>query len=282
MSPQPHSTAPNSDRERLYGLDPAEFVAARVTTVRELRSQGRRDEAAAVEKLRKPSIAAWIVNRIARDEPGLLGELLEAGARLREVQLAAGSAHDLRAAVDSETAALEALMPAARRLAAHTGSSGDVALRRARETLHAAALDPDLAEDVRGGMLAREQQAVGFPMGVAVPARVEPSRSRKPKPETRPARTTDAVAAKRLERAAKAAAAAQEKLATAAADLARRQDDLEAAEADLDQARRTVTAANQRVERAQHGVNAAGRARDDASRRAEEATARHRELGGGN
>ena len=53
-------------------------------------------------KLAKPSVAAWIVNRVSHDRPDLVDDLLDAGARLREVQLGAGSAADLRAAAEDQ------------------------------------------------------------------------------------------------------------------------------------------------------------------------------------
>jgi hypothetical protein len=269
--------APDAERERLYGMEPDGFVAARTAAARELRKEGRRDEAAAVEGLRKPSLAAWIVNRLARDEAGLVGELLEAGAHLREVQLAAGSPRELRAAIEAEAGVLEELMRRAGRIAARSGTGGEAALRHARETLHAAALDPDLGDEVRRGVVVREQQAVGFPMGVSVPARRPRAAGRKAKPAPRRPAPTDAVSAKRIERAAAAKTAAAEKLATVTALLARAQDDLAAAERDVEHERAAVASAERRAERARRAVAAARRAHDDASRKAQDADARHRE-----
>ncbi|HEX5260345.1 MAG TPA: hypothetical protein VFW18_02630, partial [Gaiellales bacterium] len=211
--------------ERLYGVGLDEFVAARTAAARELREQGRRDEAAAVQALRKPSVAAWIVNRLARDEEELVAELLAAGARIREVQLGAGSPAELRSASEAEQAALDALMRVAARVAAAARSGGG-SLERVRETLRAAAVDPDLAELVRRGVLVREQQAVGFPLGAAVPAA---SRRRSVRPSPAPvARAPDhrrspgrsAAVTRRVEQAVAAAKSAQEALAEAERGLA--------------------------------------------------------------
>src|SRR6185312_6071203 len=70
---------PQEDVERLYGLDLDEFIPARDATARRLRSDGRRGQADHVKALRKPSDPAWIVNRLARAEAGVVGELLAAG-----------------------------------------------------------------------------------------------------------------------------------------------------------------------------------------------------------
>src|SRR5436190_818256 len=223
------TATPDAEAERLYGLEPEEFVAARDAAAKALRSDGRRAEAAAVAKLRRPSVAAWVVNRLARDEADLVEALIDAGAKLREVQLAGAAASDLRAAIAAEAKALDALMRPAGRIA---GTGRDTALERARDTLHAAALDPDLAEDVRRGVVVREQQAIGFPLGAALPER--PPKPAPAKPSTRkgsakaepdPAPVHDEVAAKRLERSARAAATAAEKLDRAEQGFARASDE---------------------------------------------------------
>ena len=100
-------------------------------------------------------------------QPELVSELLEAGARVRDVQLGAGSAADLRTAAEEQEAALRAVMRKAEKVAAARARRPPATLERVRETLHAAALDADLAEQVRRGVLVREQRAVGFPLGVS-------------------------------------------------------------------------------------------------------------------
>ena len=169
--------------DRLYGADLDEFVKERAAAVKELRSEGRRDDAAVVAKLAKPSVAAWIVNRVAHDEPGLMDDLLDAGARVRDVQLGAGSAADLRTAAEQQEAALRAVMRKAEKAAAARGSSTPATLEKVRETLRAGALDADLAEQVRRGVLVRDQRAVGFPLGRCGPGGAAPSRRREARAE---------------------------------------------------------------------------------------------------
>src|SRR4051812_5835075 len=101
---------PAADLERLYGLDLEEFIPSRDATAQRLRADGKRDQAAAVKALRKPSNPAWVVNQLARAEPGVVGELLKAGRKLREVQLGGGGGGDLRGAMDDERRALERAM----------------------------------------------------------------------------------------------------------------------------------------------------------------------------
>jgi len=236
--------------ERLYGADLDEFVKERTAAAKDLRGRGERGEAAAVAKLPKPSVAAWIVNQLARAEAGPTGKLLEAGARLRDVQLGAGSASDLRAAADAQEAALRSLMRSAERIAAGRGSATPATLDRVRETLHAAALDAELAEQVRRGVLVREERAVGFPMGLAIPEeRRRPAPKAKPKPAPKPRaapkpalkqKPRDEVGAKRRERAAATAEKAKDALASADADLATAHEELAEAEARAKHARRVA------------------------------------------
>jgi hypothetical protein len=273
--------------ERLYGADLDEFVKERAAAAKELRGDKRRHDAAAVAKLAKPSVAAWIVNRLARDMAKPVGELLEAGARLREVQLGAGSAADLREASQAQEAAVRSLMREAERIAGSRGSATSATLDRVRETLHAAALDADLAEDVRRGVLVREQRAVGFPMGLAIPEErrrkapaAKPKPAAKAKPEAKATRDAprDEVGAKRRERATAAAEKAQEALATAEADLEAAQEEAETAAAEVDDTRAALAQAERRAKDASRAVDRAEKAHAKAEGAAETALERLREV----
>lgn len=267
---------------RLYGADLDEFVKERAAAVKELRSEGRRDDAAVVAKLAKPSVAAWIVNRVAHDEPGLVDDLLDAGARVRDVQLGAGSATDLRTAAEEQEAALRAVMRKAEKAAAARGSSTPATLEKVRETLRAGALDADLAEQVRRGVLVREQRAVGFPLGVAVPAeRRRPAVAKRVQKERRPAakkEPRDEVAAKRVERATAAAEAARDDLASAEDDLSRAREVFEARTDGVESARRAVTAAERQADDARRAVERAEKVHVRASQTAARAAAQLQEL----
>ena len=268
--------------DRLYGADLDEFVKERAAAVKELRSEGRRDDAAVVAKLAKPSVAAWIVNRVAHDEPGLMNDLLDAGARVRDVQLGAGSAADLRTAAEQQEAALRAVMRKAEKAAAARGSSTPATLEKVRETLRAGALDADLAEQVRRGVLVREQRAVGFPLGVSVPAeRRRPAVAKRVQKERRPAakpQPRDEVAAKRVQRATAAAEAARDDLASAEDDLSRAREAFEALTDEVESAHRAVTAAEHQAADARRAVERAEKAHARASQTAAQAAAQLQEL----
>ena len=79
--------AATDDRIRdLYILPPSEFIGARNRLATELRDAGDREGAERVARIRKPTVAAWGMNRASRDEPRLVRALVDASDRLRDVQ----------------------------------------------------------------------------------------------------------------------------------------------------------------------------------------------------
>ena len=77
--------APETDDDigRLFSVRPADFVGERNATAKKLKAAGRRDDAATVEKLPRPTPSVWAVNQIARQEPALVRRLAEATAALQ-------------------------------------------------------------------------------------------------------------------------------------------------------------------------------------------------------
>src|SRR6185503_2334221 len=68
--------------ERLYGLLPEEFTAARDSEAKRIRASGDRETASAIAALRRPSLAAWLVNALVRHRHDEVEQLLA----LREAQ----------------------------------------------------------------------------------------------------------------------------------------------------------------------------------------------------
>ncbi len=69
----------DSVADSLYGLDPGGFIAARTEYAAQARESGDRELTAAIGRLRKPTVAAWLVNLLARERADELGVLLELG-----------------------------------------------------------------------------------------------------------------------------------------------------------------------------------------------------------
>jgi hypothetical protein len=221
-----------AEAETLYGLPPGEFTAARNALARQLRSDGRRDAAAEVAALRKPAPAAWVVNRLARDEPEEIRRLIDAAAGIRSGRSDADAGF---------REALERLTTAARRLLEADGRVRDDVLQQVAGTLReGAAAEPEL---LASGTLVRPLEPSGFGAmaGASLPTARRAARRREPPPagaeKLEAARSALAEAraeARRLEREAREAERAAER-ARAAAGAAH--DRVTAAEARLDRAR---------------------------------------------
>jgi hypothetical protein len=178
----------------LYGLPLERFTDERNALARRLREQGRRDEAADVAKLRKPSVAAWAVNQLVRTQNRQIDALFDAGDALQKAQadVLAGKADSgsLRKAAEAERTALDSLIGKARGLLSGEGHELSPAkLEQVSETLHAAAIDERARVDVRDGCLTRELRHVGLgALDAAAVSKPRAKATRPPKDEERAAR----------------------------------------------------------------------------------------------
>jgi len=147
----------------LYRLPPDGFIAARDSLVAELRAAGQEDEAAAVKKLRKPSVVAWAVNAASREAPEEIDAVLQAGEDLRRAQrkaLSKAGTDDLFTATEERKRATRAV---ADRAVAAIGVRGATHRDRIMATLEAASLDRELGQRLRDGTLERDAQpTTGF------------------------------------------------------------------------------------------------------------------------
>lgn len=83
------------DVRALLAVPLEEFVAARTARVKELRAEGRRDEAAALAKLRKPARLVWIVGELARRHPDLAATAAAVAEDLEAAQAGGGAVRPL-------------------------------------------------------------------------------------------------------------------------------------------------------------------------------------------
>lgn len=151
----------------LYGLDPGDFVATRTERAAEARADGDRDLAKAITALRKPTVAAWTVNLLARHAPGEIAALLDLGDALRSAQRQL-SGDKLRALGAQRQQVVNAMTKRAGELAAeHDRPASEQVLREVGQTLTAALADSDVAEVVRSGVLPATVTYDGFgPVGL--------------------------------------------------------------------------------------------------------------------
>jgi hypothetical protein len=199
--------------DELYREPPDGFVARRDELVKELRAAGDREEAERVKKLRRPTVAAWLINRAALVSPSALAEFAEASRQLEDAQTRAlegreEAATAWRAAAAREREAIDAVVDAAERLARDAGQpASERAVELVAETLKAATGDAELRQRVLEGRVERERSAATLgTLAVEVPRRPDPGSAK------RRERAQAQRDAKRLERELADATAREERL----------------------------------------------------------------------
>ncbi|MGW1934765.1 hypothetical protein ACWCPG_36650, partial [Streptomyces sp. NPDC001919] len=109
----------------------------------------------AVAALRRPSIAAWAANRLARQRQREAQQFLALGTTLREAHRTL-DAEQLRAASAQRQELIAALARTAAALAGEAGLSvSDTVQHEIEQTLHAVLADRDVAEQWARGRLGR-------------------------------------------------------------------------------------------------------------------------------
>lgn len=148
--------------DQLYALPAAEFTAARDEQARAARASGRREDAAAIRKLARPTTSAWLVNQLSRAAADELGQLFNLGEALQEAQrtLAGDQLRDLSA---RRRQTLGDLVAVAASLAERAGQPPSQAvLAEVRATLEAALADAQAREAVRSGRLTKALAYAGL------------------------------------------------------------------------------------------------------------------------
>ncbi|MDI6908921.1 hypothetical protein [Nocardioides sp.] len=145
--------------DELYGLPLRDFTPARDVRAKELKGT---DLAKQVKALRKPSVAAWVVNLLVRRESEQVEQVLSVGAALREAQ-ASMSGDALRELTRQRRQLTAAVTTQARRTAREEGTKvTDAVADQVEATLTAAMVDADCAKAVRSGMLVAALATTGL------------------------------------------------------------------------------------------------------------------------
>jgi hypothetical protein len=184
--------------DELYGGDAAGFIAARDTKARDAKAAGDAALAKRIRELRKPTVAAALVNEMARSSSGFLSELLELGEEWRRAE----DGLDVRALIrrrrDLVNKALRGLP-----------KTSEAVAREVEETLEAVVADPDAARDAAAGRLSTalrpSAESDASWLSVAKPvAEVEPPKSKPaPAPNDSAAKNSAAKSAAKKEEAAR-------------------------------------------------------------------------------
>ena len=148
----------------LYGVDPSEFVAARATVVKRLKADGEKGLAGEVAKLRKPSVVAAAINRVACRSVDDVDRLITASEAL-----ATPSAEPCSGATPPSCGrATDRRRLLADVAAQATTEAGAAKAAEVSATLEAALSDDALVVDLRRGTLVDTLSApAGFGFGTA-------------------------------------------------------------------------------------------------------------------
>lgn len=263
--PTPQDAGVDEDTivDELYGLAPDEFVAARDAHAHTARAAGDRALAGRIGDLRRPVLAAWLANLLAREHRDEIDAFLRLGTAMRDAQ-AQLQGPELRELSRQRHRVIDALQHRALALAAAHGhpNVGDTTLRDLQDTLNTALADPEAAQRLAAGRLTAplhpEDTFASAPAGRTT----EQGKAAPPAGTGKAGKATKSAKPARSAKSAKGNHAAEERAA--------REHAREQYESDLAHARTSV-------ETAEKSARAATRTARERRTAAEKARARHTE-----
>jgi hypothetical protein len=263
--------------QSLLTTAPDKFVATRNALAKELRAAGRKEEAAAVAALHRPTVVDWALNSVAATSSGLLEAVVGAAHGLRQAQKAVlgesddGDAPDLREAmteVRTKAGELRAAAEDVLRRAGRPSSDLGALSTRVNEVM----VSDALLEQLQGSRLGTAEVGAADPFAgmpevaparaveTAPPKRGSGRKTSRPEPSPAPARAEQeatrrreheralALARRKVDGARRALERAQHQANDAADRLVAAQDAAEAAQSAVDAARSALEAAEQELD----------------------------------
>jgi hypothetical protein len=277
--------------DALYAASAGDFIATRNELAKKLKADGDQLGSTRLKAMRKPTVAAWVANLVARELPDELDDLLALGDEFREAT-ADLDGERLRELTPKRHKQLDTLAKSAIRLAEKQGQkvSADVG-QKLRETLDAALVDPAAGDAVREGRLSSALRHVGFgvvdesgePTNVTAltDERRQAARERR-KAATQVEEEESAAARRKREEAEEREAAEKAEAKQALEDTVAAAQEAEAKVEDLDnqldEAREALADAQELVRRLGAELDDARRAARDAQKESREARKRYNRL----
>jgi hypothetical protein len=230
--------------DELYGVDPEDFVAERKRLARELKDAGDSAAADAVAKTRKPTVAAWALNQLARKQRRDVDLLLDAGHRLRQAQEGVVGGADRAAFEQAQKTEREALRRLTQQASDLVGGASSQALSQIGSTLRTAAVSEEGRELLARGRFTTPLESEGFDVFGSLPT--SPARSKKTTPAAEKRKT-----AEELKQAKARVRELEQQVREAEREAARLESEWQKAERAAESARDAVAQAEQELEEAQ-------------------------------
>ncbi|QQK50299.1 hypothetical protein CDQ89_10975 [Mycobacterium avium subsp. paratuberculosis] len=260
----------DEDLDTLYWVPPQQFTAERARLAAAASARG--DDAAAqrISAARKPTAAAWIVNRLALRHKDARQRLADLGERLRAAHAALDGAR-IRELSAEQHRLIDELTGAALR-AADVRTPSAAVREDLTGTLQAAVADPQVR--ARLGRLTRPERWSGFgDLGDLADVGDAPS----PEPERANRKPARAAAQNRHTQRRRAVAAAEDAKARADAELSERRARRDAARQRRDAAARELRDAERELRGAEGDCDTAEKASHAAAETLQQASARLRQ-----
>ncbi|MDQ3987158.1 MAG: hypothetical protein M3280_11765 [Actinomycetota bacterium] len=147
----------------LYSVPLSDFTKRRNELAGDLRVKGDKDHADRVRSLKRPTLAAWALNRLAREDAAVVAELAATVGRIAEGQ----SASELREAMEARRSLIADLAEHAQQILEQAGHNASVeTMNHVVQTLAGATSGDDL-ERLVNGTLSRPLSSSGFERAIS-------------------------------------------------------------------------------------------------------------------
>ena len=229
--------------DQLYGVDPDEFISERKRLARELKDAGDGEAAATVAKVRKPTVAAWALNQLARRQRRDVDLLLDAGHRLRQAQEGVVGGADRAAFEQAQRNERDALRRLTQQASELLGGASSQALAQISSTLRTAAVSEEGRELLARGRFTTPLESEGFDVFGSLPPPAARSKKKAPAEKRK--------ADDELKQAKARVRELEQQVREAERDAARLKSDWQKAERAAESARVAVSRAQQELKEAQ-------------------------------
>jgi hypothetical protein len=142
-----------SASQKLYRVAPSHFTTTRDAMATEARVAGQRELASSLQKLRKPSVGAWLANLLVLEQSSDVEHLIDLGTELQSPERKV-EGEQIRRVSKEKGDVITKLVRDARSKASREGQSVSTAASlELEETLEAAFADPQAAKSLLEGRL---------------------------------------------------------------------------------------------------------------------------------